>query len=325
MKVLYIIFLIFIFCFLPLSSQAWEPASYIINGTFDVSQNKNWFDQNDLYYYNRELWDDVREPFQSIKNDGGYKKFFKDEFFGRRVVPNLLLHTIGGSYDAIYFEKYFSKQEYSYPFLFMSLTYYLARWGNEVIEVSHNSLDSHDHIADIYFFDPLGLLLSQSGWWKNFLKKDLDMKAWHSIPYYQFADQEVVNAGLNYIIRPYSLNITSNLRPFFYFGMQNILGLSYRIGPSEFSIGTGVFYTDPLNNKSKLVGAMFYERNEELGMSLFINGSEEMKWRVNIYPHFVELMRKYHLGFLLGETSGKDKNQAFLGVITKLPIGALLD
>ncbi len=49
----------------------WFPITYVINGTFDVSQNQYWFNQNDFFSKNKTLWKRVSSPVANIERDGG--------------------------------------------------------------------------------------------------------------------------------------------------------------------------------------------------------------------------------------------------------------
>lgn len=297
------------------------PLQYIVNGTFDVTQNSNWFDQNDFFIKNQRLWDRVRDPVHHIKKDGGFKRFFHDEFISKRSAPNYLLHTLGGAYDGYALERYYSFYGFRHSLLFATMTSYLARWGNEVIEEGNQNISSHDHIADLFFFDSLGILLSTNKSVMNFLLDDMAMQAWHSIPYYDPESEKFINAGLNYIIRPHFLRPTQNIAPFFYFGMQNIFGLSYIKNDKIFSIGSGFFLTNPLEEKMRFVTSFFYEKNRRLAFSGFLNGSEDFRWRVNFYPSFFQYFNKLQVGLLLGEKRGTTDSNFVLGFNLNLPFG----
>lgn len=299
----------------------YEPIRYIVNGSFDVSQNDNWFDQSDFYEKNKLAWRRVRSPVGSIRKDGGFSRFIKDEFLSDRAIPNYLLHTIGGSYDGAWLTRYYEQRDFSNPFLYAVLTSYLARWGNEVLEAGNVNISSHDHIADLFFFDSLGLIFSKNEKFMSFLTKDMGMRAWHSIPYYDPEKENFINSGLNYIVRPKALRVGKNYIPFFYFGMQNIFGISYLSNENTFSIGSGIFLTDPLERKMRLVTGFFYERNQNLAFSAFINGSEGFKWRVNLYPKLLQVFEHFSISMLLGERRSLLSSDYALGLNINMPFG----
>lgn len=295
------------------------PLSYVINGTFDVAQNDNWFSQNDFFKKNHTVWRRVRSPVKNIKRDGGFYKFFKDEFLSDRVIPNILLHTVGGAYDGLWLEEYYHSHGIKHARFFAVLNSYFARFGNEILEDGNENITSHDHIADLFFFDPLGLILASNDKLMSFLVHDMGMRAWHSNAYYDPKDEDFFNAGLNYIFRPSALRL-GNVTPFFYFGMQNIGGLSYHHNQEIFSLGTGIFLTDPLKQKLRVVSALFYEKENDLAFSAFINGSEDFRWRFNLYPKFFNF-EKLRLGLLLGERRSENRQDVAFGLNVNLPFG----
>ena len=261
------------------------PIKYYFNSAFDVIQNPYYFSQKNYRGKHRELFKRIGSPHHSIKKDGGYEKFFKDEFLTTRVIPNVGLHMIGGAYDNLYLYQYFQEKEASYPLLYTMILSYLGHFGNEALELTNDNISSHDHIADLFIFDVLSYVLAFNTRAMNYLVHDLEMKAWHLQPMYLHRESDISNAGLNYIFRP---NIFSDqLRPFVYIGMQNLLGVSYQIKKNHFlTTSFGMAITDPLEQKGKFVTGIFYDRKGELFSSLFINGTEDFRARLNIYPPF---------------------------------------
>ncbi len=296
----------------------WLPLTYIINGTFDVAQNQNWFNQSDFSSKSTEVWRRVKDPIHNIKKDGGWSEFIQEEFLGDRVLPNILLHTLGGAYDGRWLEEYYRDKGIKYPLLMATLNSYLARWGNEVLEVSEEQITSHDHIADLYFFDTLGIFLSTNDRFMNYLVQDLAMRAWHSLPYYAPETGDFINSGLNYIFRPQMFSLSDSITPFYYFGMQNIFGLSLKDQDKTYSLGTGFFLTNPLERKMRIVTSFFYEKDDQLAFSAFINGSEGFRWRTNFYPTLSNITKSYNIGFLLGQ---RRSNDLTAGLTIRMPFG----
>ena len=88
------------------------PIKYYFNGAFDVIQNPVWFNQDNYPKKHREVFSRIKNPDKSIRRDGGYGKFFKDEFLSSRVIPNIGLHTLGASYDSFWLTEYFTYYNY---------------------------------------------------------------------------------------------------------------------------------------------------------------------------------------------------------------------
>ena len=310
----------------PERDSKWLPLTYLINGTFDVIQNPYWFSQDNYGRKVGEFWSRIKDPHHNIKRDGGYRKFFEDEFFSSRVLPNIGLHAIGGAYDTLWLRQYFEYYNVPAAGFFSFLFTYGAHIGNEALETSHHEISSHDHIADIYFFDVAAFAMSYSPTIMNFLVKDLDMKAWHFQPIYDVTGEDFFNAGLNYIFRPKALSFgDGKFRPLYYLGMQTMLGLSYDYNrENTLTASAGMSLTDPLKQKGRFVTAVFHEYQGELEASAFFNGSEDFRYRVNLYDTFFyrfmsqEQTKTYQVGLMFGEN--KSHNYA-LGLNINLPIG----
>ncbi|CBW25146.1 putative exported protein [Halobacteriovorax marinus SJ] len=303
----------------PKRDSIWLPYTYVINGTFDVIQNPYWFSQDDYSKKMTEAWNRVREPDRNIKRDGGYKKLIQDEVFSSRVVPNIGLHFIGGSYDTVHLREYFEHHGYPMPDVWAFLFTYAAHMGNEALETSHHEISSHDHIADLYIFDLAAFIMSYNESYMNFLLDDMEVKAWHFQPIWSLKSDDFFNAGLSYVTRPKFLQFNDGkMKPFIYFGMQNIAGLSYLYQEDRVvSLGGGMSLTDPLEQKGRFVVSIFHESNGELDGSLFINGSEDMSWRLNLYPNLLKY-KDVDPGFIIGNKRGGGIS---LGLTVNMPFG----
>lgn len=310
----------------PEKDSAWLPLTYLANGTFDVIQNPYWFSQRNYGNKVGVFWDRVKDPHHNIKKDGGYRKLIEDEFFSSRVLPNIGLHAIGGAYDTLWLRQYFEYYNVPAAGFFSFLFTYGAHVGNEALETTSDEITSHDHIADIYIFDVAAFLMSYSPTIMNYLVKDLDMKAWHFNPVYDLNHDDFFNAGLNYIFRPKALSFGNNkFRPLYFLGMQTMLGLSYDYSrENTLTTAAGMSLTNPLKQKGRFVGAFFHEYQGELEASLFLNGSEDFRYRLNLYDTFfyrfmnANQSKSYQVGLVLGEKKGSD--YAF-GININLPIG----
>lgn len=292
----------------PKRDSAWLPVTYTLNGTFDVIQNPYWFSQKNIGDKYKELWHRVRSPHTSVEKDGGYKKLIEYEFFSSRVLPNIGLHFIGGAYDTLWMEEYFKYYGYPAPKLFAFLTTYIAHFGNEALETTSSEISSHDHIADLYFFDLAAFFAAGSPTVMNFFLNDLAMKAWHFNPVYDVDGENFFNAGLNYVFRPPSLSFAQKkIRPMIYLGMQNLAGLTYDYHQTKsFSVAMGMSLTNPLKQDGRFVTGIFHETAGELDASLFLNGSEDFRWRLNIYENVFKqyFERSWRLALVLGQAKG---------------------
>jgi hypothetical protein len=301
----------------PQIDGPWLPVTYYLNATFDVIQNPYWFSQDNARQKYSELFERIRDPHESIEENGGYGKLIRDEFFSGRVLPNILLHTLGAGYDTLWLNEYFEHYNYPMPKLWTFLLTYAGHLGNEALETSQTQeINAHDHIIDLYFFDVLGFTLGSHLEMMDFLLEDMGMKAWHFQPAWDIKGEDFFNAGLNYVYRPKYFQ--GKVKPILFTGMQNMGGISVYEQNHVFSLLAGVALTNPLRQKGRLVVGLFHEEGERLTGSLLLNSSEDFRWRVNLYPHFWDdyLPHSYELGFIAGEN--KDGRLA-LGLSLNMP------
>ncbi len=297
-------------------SDPFLPVTYYFNSAFDVIQNPYWFSQTNFFRKHKKLFKRIGSPHHSIKKDGGYQKLFEDEFLTTRVVPNIGLHMIGGAYDNLYLHQYFKENGNPYPMISTVVLSYLGHFGNEALELTNENITSHDHIADLFVFDVLSYVIATNPKLMNFLVHDMQMNAWHLQPMYLPQEGDITNAGLNYTFRPDLFR--SKLKPFLFIGMQNLLGLSYALAEKEYiTASVGMALTDPLEQKGRFVTALFYDRADGLYSSLYINGTEDYRIRLNLYPEAFSF-KKLKLGLLLGQKKSREK---VIGVNLNLPIG----
>lgn len=288
----------------------WLPATIAINGTFDVLQNPYWFNQEHFSDKAKTVWERVNDPTTNIKRDGGYSNFFQDEFFSSRVFPNIGLHFLGGAYDTLWLTEYFQAHHFPMPRLLAFIVTYATHLGNEALETSSDQITSHDHIADLYIFDLAAFFMASSEKGMKFLLNDMGMQAWHFNPMFDVDSSDFFNTGLNYIFRPQALTLNKGvIQPLFFLGMQVMGGASYHWkGDHTTSMAMGINLTDPLKQKGRLVTALFHEYNKNLGASLFFNGSEDFRWRLNVTNNFSNLLtfipKDWRLGFMIGQKRG---------------------
>jgi hypothetical protein len=310
--------------FNPQRDSIWLPATYVLNGTFDVIQNPYWFEQKNYNEKMTEVWRRVKDPDYSIRKDGGYRKLIEDEFFSSRVLPNIGLHMIGASYDTLWLTEYFNHYKVPYASFWAFTLTYLAHFGNEALETTSGEISSHDHIADLYVFDVAAFFLAQNRTAMNYLIDDMGMKAWHFNPMYDVDGEDFFNAGLNYIFRPKAFHMMEGkLRPLYYLGMQTLLGSTYDYKDNQsFSLAMGISLTNPLKQKGRFVTGLFHETDGELDASLFLNGSEDYRWRLNLYDNLWNrsdwLPKDWQFGVMVGQ--GKGPTYA-LGININMPFG----
>lgn len=301
------------------SDSQFNPISYYFNEAFDTIQNPTYFSQVDYFKKHEIVWKRVRDPFQGIKDGGGLKVLLHDEFIpvAPRALPNYSLHLIGGGYDYRRLSEWFDENDYSHPYVWAFFLQYAAAFGNEAMETTnHADIGPHDHIADLYFFDLVGKFLFLDERIVTFFRDDAQLKAWPFQPTFDFKHDHLMNSATNYIVRPDLLH--SPWRPFLYVGLQVLAGASYLENSRGLSVAIGTAPTDPLRGKGRLVSGLFWDEEGSLMSSLFINGSEDQRFRLNIYPGIIKFDSISPGVF----TALQRNNDIQLGVQALIPLGA---
>ncbi|MBI2519715.1 MAG: hypothetical protein HYV97_04840 [Bdellovibrio sp.] len=297
-----------------------NPFSYYMNATFDTVQNPDYFSQKGIYKRHSLVWRRISKPHDNIKKDGGYDKLFEDEFLGKRAVPNYTLHVIGAGYDFRRMSEWYEAHEVSYPYAWGVATIVAAEIGNEALESSNESdINSHDHIADLFFYDTAAKLLFANDHIARFMVDELQLTVWNFRPMYFPADREIHNAGTNYVSRPKALS-SEKTSPFILMGLMPLIGVSRRM-PEQFrlSVGLGPSFRNPLTQEGMLGGGVFIENQDDLMASVYVNGTEHYRVRFNLYPGALGTCNKYTNLFL---ALHRNKEMA-IGVDFNLPFGLM--
>ncbi len=291
------------------------PLRYYFNAGFDVGQNRDFFSTRHYWSAHGTLYKRIRDPFHSIERDGGAKKFFKDEFLSDRVVPNIILHGVGGGMDFRLLYEWFENRGASYPRLLAVLTSYSSHFGNEAIELSNQEISSHDHIADLFFFDIIGKIAFTNDHVAHFFYDRLGARLWQGQAVYDFNEQRILNASVNYLFRP-ELVENSRFRPVIIAGIQILGGVSYEWAKDQFiTLASGVFYTNPIQKDGRLVTALHYDEAGVQRASIQVNTSDHLRLRLNVFPGL--LFPNDHFGFFLGETR---KHDLAIGISWRMPL-----
>ncbi len=292
---------------------AYAPISYLFNISFDTAQNREVIDQNSMRY--SRIFRYMGNPKKYIERDGGMSKFFDDEFFGKNSASNYALHLVGGGFDFRYLYEWYTIKGYSYPWIMAALTSYAGNITNEALETSYDKLNSHDHIADLYFFDIVSKLLFTSDAIAGLFYNTFGMRSWTGMPMLDSDKMQIYNASLNYFIRFGQ----GWARPFLLWGLYQMGGVSLQLGKALFITPTvGIFLLDPLEGTFKVSSALFLDYNDRLLTSFHINGGENMDYKFCIYPPLLSTSEKINFGLMLGRTSRKEFS---FGITLHTPIG----
>ena len=314
----------------PYGSEAfYNPVNLSVSYFLDTVQLSQNFDTSD--FDNR--WDTVMHnlgnPAGAIKEEGGSKRFINRQIFpidrehsneSFAIIPNYFLHLLGGGMVYRKDAEYFKAHGYRYPRLSAAGIAMTAEILQEVVEKKSTTAD--DEVADVFIFRPIGLLLFSNDRIAGFVADNLQPAIWPYMNMYDINEKKIMNAGINYVLRPRGLS-WENVRFFSFIGLNNLLGFSHRTGnESWLSWGAGMA-TEKIDldldiaAELRASAGLFYEKNNSLLWSVIYNGTEELKLRINIYP--LQLKPFNHVGFYSGLSND---NTFSAGIMFNFPVGA---
>jgi hypothetical protein len=294
----------------PYGSEAiFNPLTVILNGGFGILQISNRSNSiNDIDFRTgmKNVTYNLSHPFGAISNFG-WKNFIRCEVIPTSVepknaqfYPNYQLHLIGGGFTYRAFLEWYRWHGYPKPTLCALSSWFSYHFLCEVVENNSYVGPNVDPIADMYIFNPLGLLLFSSDRVTRFFGHTLHMRDWSFMPGYDPRLRTVENVGQNFAIKiklPYLKSWSS----FSHWGIHGMTGLSYqRPDSSSFSAAGGLWAKDLIevdnaNGTRWLTTSLvwtlgfFYDRNNSLMASLILSGTKGNKARVNIYPGLINI------------------------------------
>ncbi len=289
------------------SEALFNPITLCLNGGFDILS----FDYNSRKIFKYNYYSNGKNVFRSLGNPFGqisrygWGNFLSIELFPLSVKksrvswwPNYQLHLIGGGMSYAAISEWFEENKFPYPTLFSIATMAVYHLLNEVVEINGYTGDTVDPIADIYFFDPAGIILFSFDGVKEFFSRELNLADWSTQATITLPDYTLENGGQNFSIK-WKLPFSDHLHLFYYFGMSGLGGLSYKYDDgSALSLCGGfrakfirrlVIDETWLQTEPDLrwtLGA-FYDIDNSLMASILIKGGSYNIINLNIYPGII--------------------------------------
>jgi hypothetical protein len=280
-----------------------NPLRLIINGGYGIMQIDNRDNRLSGVDYEtgwRNLWKNLGSPIKAIEVDGW------GDFFEREITPisinskkahywpNYMQHLIGGGMSYRMYVEWYRYHGYPTPKLMSVATMTAYHLLNEVVENDGYEGYTTDPIADLYIFDPLGILMFSSDRVCGFFAHKLNMADWSYQPAIDFSDGSIENQGQNFAMK-YKVPWLDRWSFFYHFGTHGEGGLSYRFNDNEsVSMALGLRAKDliDLRDGVKTVdlavsGGLFYDRGNSLLASLQFARTKDYRIRLNVYPGLV--------------------------------------
>jgi hypothetical protein len=294
---------------LPYGSQAtYNPLNVIINGGYGILQIPSYEDEYDRKIFSfpyqewfGDMWETVGHPIRTL-NEFGWWRFITTEVFpvtlnmnNNQWVPNYFLHGIGAGMHFRATEEWFRFHEFSHPRLWSIGTMVIYHVLSEVIENRGNEEVSVNHIADLYIFDPLGIILFTHDGVCQFFSEKFNLAEWSTQPAYNFSNGNLENMGQFYVAK-YPLSKDKRWSIMAHFGLHGMFGFSHRLSEEHSLSLTGGFLVEDLIQaeqegegmalKAVLTwrAGVFYDRNNSLMASLMVGTIPEYRIRMNVYP-----------------------------------------
>jgi len=328
---------------LPYGSQAnYDPLNVIINGGYGVLQIPNYtdrrtFEYNYLSWWN-DLWVNIGNPVNTV-DKFGWKRFLTTEIFPTSVniekqqfFPNYFLHTLGAGMHYRATTEWYRYHRFPAPKIGSVLTMAAYHLLSEVVENRDNKEVTVDAIADLYVFDPLGIILFSNDDICRFFSQKLELAEWSNQPAYNFNTRNLENMGQFYVMK-YPLTHDRRWKAFAHFGLNAVAGLSRKIdGERSLSLGLGFTVRELAPAQEELEGrartarlairaGAFYDLNNSLMCSILLSGIPENRFRMNVYPGLLKY-KNITTGLFVSQES---KRGWVAGIkIQYLPLGAAL-
>jgi hypothetical protein len=165
----------------------------------------------------------------------------------------------------------------------------------ETVETAGSGDLAVDAIADIYIFNPMGILLFSSDRVCRFFSGRLGLAEWSQQPVLNARTGNLENMGQFYVVR-HPLSRDGAWSAMVHFGLHGMVGLSHnRPGGRSFSATAGLMVENLISadqeGEGRVLtaeltwsGGLFYDVNRSLMMSLMASGLSTNRARVNVYP-----------------------------------------
>ncbi|MER3525360.1 MAG: hypothetical protein C4326_15285 [Ignavibacteria bacterium] len=289
------------------SEALFNPLSLVLNASFDIIQldgHSRAFKSIRYAEGFSNVLRNITRPFGPISRYG-WGNFVADQILPLHLTrkdaqwwPNYQLHLIGGGMNYTMLREWYHVYGVPSPSLFAIGTLAVKALLNEAIENGAVSGDNVDPIADLLIFDPAGIVLFSFEGVNEFFSKELNLADWSLQPSLTFAPAALHNNGQYFSIK-WRFPFSERWHLFYYFGMNGLIGLSYKLPDGRaISLGGGLrakqlVLVNAATNKQTLdlvwnIGA-FYDKDNSLMASLFVSGLTDYTVSANLYPGIIDL------------------------------------
>jgi len=285
------------------SMAMFTPWNVVLNGSFDVLQLDGRERGLAKLPYGtgfQNVWDNCFVHPGATISQIGWDKFIATEILpltwnseGAQWIPNYQLHLIGGGMTYRMLAEWYDHHEVAAPEVWAIGTIAVYHVLNEVVEAQDYTGYNTDPIADILFFDGLGVVLFSFDGVAEFFSRELHMSDWSYIPMVTFPGFKLGNNGLYYSLK-WTIPGQDQWSAFYLMGMSNMIGASYRFdAENSLSVGGGVRGRDlyVVDDRARVLstnlvptGGIFWDRNNSLMASITASGQHDQTVVLHLYP-----------------------------------------
>jgi hypothetical protein len=289
------------------SEAMFNPVNVVLNNGYDIIQLGNKprtiFDFP-YSHAKKNVWNSVTHPAKTI-SAYGFNKFITNELLplklsikGAQWWPNYNVHLIGGGMTYRMLIDWYEYHNYPIPKLLSIATVSVFHFLNEVVENGYYGNYNGDAVADLLFFDIAGVILFNNNKVAKYFSEELNLSDWSAQPSFRINDKTLQNNGQYFIIK-WQPPFSDKWQLFYSFGMDGLLGLSYKINSERtISMGGGFIGKELIDideeNNIKTVKlawstGIFYDKNNSLLASLKLSDHIDYQAVINIYPGIIKL------------------------------------
>jgi len=225
---------------LPYGSESrFNPVSSFLTYSIDTLQVPASFGTDGFRDGLAEVGRNLGSPWEAIEATGGLGRFVNRQVLpidgahldeAVEMVPNYGLHLIGGGVVYRKNAEWLALHGVAYSRLNAALLSMATEYVQEAIEKPLTSRD--DEVADMFIFRPLGILLFSWEPFARFWSERMHLVEWSSQIMIRPRGMQFANIGESYAIRPSVLGLDRH-RPFFYFGLSPLIGLTHRLSETD--------------------------------------------------------------------------------------------
>jgi hypothetical protein len=290
------------------SEATFNPGVKLLQGGFYILDTDNRSNNPFIIKYEAGFsnlaWN-LLHPFDAI-SDYGWGRFLTNEVLpnpNRRTaqwVPNYFGHILGEGMTFRATEEWFRYHGHRHPNRMAIATTAVQSLLNEVVENGPYRGTNVDPIADLYLFNPLGILLFQSEKVAAFFSGTLNMAYWPRQLVLDPVSGTFENVGHDFVFK-YALSDSGSVSLFGSYGTHSLAGMSFRRSPGHtLSFGAGVMAKELVDAEpgrpsrsltATIVPAVgiFYDRDNSLLFCMVVAPRKDDKMSLNIYPGVFEL------------------------------------